>query len=397
MSPTETLLLANNDVQPNISLWAKTPLRFGAVYKRQLKKSTNITLYLNANVTDIQLHHDGHTVTALSVSTLEGKKVVMQARHFVLACGGLENARLLLVSRQVQTNGIGNQFDVVGRYYMDHPRAVFGKVKLAGKYPLPLLLGMPLSDGMAQVGMQFSERMQQQEGLLNNYLTLERHWSDQTAKVYQSFVRSMKIVLRKGYAGKRFTLSRANLAKIPELIYLLSPREIMPHFLYKHYKTLRDSLGGHIAELTIVNYCDQAPYPHSRVYLGSQRDRLQMPRLILDWKIGAEETRSLQRLLQVVDQHLRNHRIGSIDNTRPDSSDLSFTDASHHLGTTRMSDHPRQGVVDSHCRVFGVNNLFIAGSSVFPTAGHANPTLTIVALAIRLADHLKHVTKSLPH
>jgi choline dehydrogenase-like flavoprotein len=394
MSPVERSLFDNDDLQPNISMWAKKPLRFGTAFEAQLKRSRNVTVYMNASVTDIRLHHDGTAVDEMAASTIEGKKLQIKAKRFVLACGGMENARLLLVSRDVQRHGIGNQFDVVGRYFMDHPRTVFGKVKFHGKQHLPLLLGIPLADGMAQVGIQLSESVQRRERLLNNYLSLERHWSPQTAKAYQSFVHTMKILLRKGYSGRRFALSGAKLAIVPELIYLLAPRELMPHFLYRSVKTIKNRMSGGVEELIVVNYCDQIPNPASRVYLSHERDQLNVNRLILDWKVGEEETQSLMRLQELLDRYLKNNHIGYVEKNLSPINDLLYTDASHHIGTTRMSDDPRHGVVDKNCRVHGVSNLFLAGSSVFPTAGHANPTLTIVALGIRLAEHLKQLPDS---
>jgi choline dehydrogenase-like flavoprotein len=389
MSLTEGVIFANDDLQPNVSMWAKKPLRFGAVYGSRLRRSKNIAVYLNLSVTDVGLNRAGTAVEELSACTLSGKQVKIKAKRFVLACGGMENARLLLASRGVQRHGIGNQFDLVGRYFMDHPRVVFGKVKLHVPHKLPLLLGIPLAEGMAQVGIQFSEQMQRREHLLDHYLTLERHWSPQTAKAYQSFIHTMKIVLRRGYSGKRFAFSGVHLAKVPELIYLLAPRELMPHFLYRASRFVKNMLGRGVTELIVVNYCEQAPNPQSRVYLSHERDRLHLPRLILDWQITTEETRCLLRLQELLDQHLKKHQLGYLDTASSDFSALTYTDASHHIGTTRMSDDPRHGVVDRHGQVHGVQNLFIAGSSVFPTSGHANPTLTIVALAVRLAEHLK--------
>jgi choline dehydrogenase-like flavoprotein len=113
-----------------------------------------------------------------------------------------------------------------------------------------------------------------------------------------------------------------------------------------------------------------------------------MNRLVLDWKIGPDETRTLRRLHQLIDRNLRKHHVGSLDSDW-DRAPLGFSDAAHHAGTTRMSDNPRRGVVDGDCRVHGVRNLHIAGSSVFPTVGHANPTWTIVALALRLSERLR--------
>jgi choline dehydrogenase-like flavoprotein len=389
MNQQEKALFDHEDLKPNISLWAKKPLRFGAAYKSRLKHSRNIAVYLNANVTEILLNHAGTSVEALRAETLGGKRCRITAKRFILACGGMENARLLLVSRGVQTHGIGNQYDVVGRYFMDHPRAVFGKVKLSRPYRFPMLLGIPLAQGMAQVGIQLSEATQKREALLNHYLTFERQWSEQSAQAYQSFVHTMKILLRKGYSGNRFRLSSAKLAHVPELIYLLAPRELMPHGLYRPLRVMKNKLSGGVTELIVVNYCEQAPNPQSRVYLSHERDQLQMNRLVLDWKVGDEETRSLIRLQELVSSSLRRTRLGSLAHASRPLSALHYTDASHHIGTTRMCDDPRTGVVNSDCRVHGINNLFIAGSSIFPTSGYANPTLTIVALALRLAEHLK--------
>jgi len=204
----------------------------------------------------------------------------------------------------------------------------------------------------------------------------------------------MKIFLRKGYSGNRFGLSGAKLAQVPELIYLLAPRELMPHVLYRMVKTVKTRISGGVRELIVVNYCEQAPNPQSRVYLSQERDQLEMNRLVLDWKVTDDETRSLVRLQEVVDSRLQETQIGCLDTMAQKLTDLSYTDASHHIGTTRMSDNPRTGVVDRNCQVHGVRNLFVAGSSVFPTSGYVNPTLTIVALAIRLTDHLKKLATS---
>jgi choline dehydrogenase-like flavoprotein len=388
MSQSEKSLLDNQDLRFNISMWAKKPLRFGTAYRARLKRSRNISVYLNTNVTEAKLNQGGTSVEKLTAVTLSGKKLNFRAKCFVLACGGLENARLLLVSRGVQSNGVGNQYDTVGRYFMDHPRAVFGRVKLYEPQRLPLFLGIPLTGGMTQLGLGLAEGLQRREELLNNYLSLERQWSDRSAKAYQSFVHSMKVMLRKGYSGKRYKLLSANLAKVPELIYLLAPRELMPHFLYSAFRTVKEKFNKGVTDLTVVNYCEQIPRPDSRVFLSHERDQIGMNRLVLDWKIGAEERRSLMRLHELLDCHLRQKRMGYLDNRSSQSNELSFSDASHHVGTTRMSDDPREGVVDKNCKVHGIDNLFIAGSSVFPTSGHANPTLTIVALALRLAERL---------
>jgi choline dehydrogenase-like flavoprotein len=391
MSPAERSLFDNADLRPSVAIWGKRPLRFGKAYRRQLQASRNISVCLKASVIDIQLNPAATHVDACTAVSPSGNALRLRAKRFVLACGGLETARLLLASRSVRTTGVGNQYDVVGRYYMDHPRAVFGQVKLPKWTKFGVVLGTPLANGMAQLGIQLSDGVQRRERLLNHHLTLERHWSDHAARTYQSFVHSMKVLLRKGYAGRRFDAAAANLSRVPELIYLLAPRELMPHSLYRAARMLRQRLSKGVSELTIVNYCEQIPNPCSRVYLGDDRDRFGVPRLVLDWVINREESDSVMRLHALVDNHLRRHELGSVVHPA-ELSEALYTDASHHIGTARMSATPRDGVVDEHCRVHGVDNLFIAGSAVFPTAGHANPTLTIVALAIRLAERLRRLS-----
>ncbi len=388
MTERELGLFENSSLAPTVSLWAARPLRFGAMYRNRLRRSRNITLFLNANVIRINLTDSGRAVESVTVRGFNLKTMEVKARFFILACGGLENARLLLASHDRHAQGVGNRFDVVGRYYMDHPRAVFGEIQLSEAGRLRLLRGFPLSAGRVQVGIGIAEEVQRRESLLNHYLSLEAPASQYTQQSYQSFVQTMKIVLRRGYAGSRWKGLRARRPEIPEMIYLLTPKELMPHFLYRSYATIKDkvNLRGGEQRFTVVNFCEQAPDPESRVVLSHQRDRLGVNTLALNWRIGPEVTRSMMRLQELVAEHLQKLGIGTVSSN---GSDLSFTDASHHIGTTRMSKDPRSGVVDADCKVHEVDNLFIAGSSVFPTAGHANPTLTIVALAVRLAQHVQ--------
>jgi choline dehydrogenase-like flavoprotein len=138
-----------------------------------------------------------------------------------------------------------------------------------------------------------------------------------------------------------------------------------------------------------VNYSEQEPNIASRVYLDDEKDKLGMRKLVLDWKLSNRSFNSSLRLMRLLDEHFRRYGAGHIEQELTEIEELPYTDASHHLGTTRMSADPKTGVVDANCQVHGVNNLYVAGSSVFPTAGHANPTLTIAAMSLRLADYLK--------
>jgi choline dehydrogenase-like flavoprotein len=391
MSDDERHLLDDARLTPTVSLWAPAPMRFGSTYRRALQRAPRARGGIHAKQTHIHLNEAGDRVEALSVATLSGQRFVVRARTVVLACGGLENARLLLASRDRQPHGIGNRFDQVGRYFMDHPRAVFGKVRLRPGSRLPLLRGFPLPDGKVQVGLGLSQQTQRRERLLNHYLTLEVEVSGYTQQSYQSSVEIMKVLLRRGHAGRRWELGKAGLGALPDMIYLLTPREVLPHPVYRWCWLARQALPRkpRAESFVVVYFCEQPPDPASRVQLGPEVDRLGVNRLVLDWRIDAAVSASVLRLQQMLAERLEQTGLGHLENPE---SEPSYTDASHHMGTTRMSDEPRSGVVDRDGRVHGVDNLYVAGSSVFPCTGHANPTLTVVALALRLTEHLRQAS-----
>jgi choline dehydrogenase-like flavoprotein len=384
-------LFRDSELRPKLVSWGRRPLRFKKAYLKQLEQSANIQIYLKANATEIVTSESGGSVRYLAAATLNGNELRIEARNFVLACGGLENPRLLLLSRRAQSNGLGNDHDLVGRYFMEHPRAIVGSVRLSQPLGESLLLGTPLGDGKIQVGVGISDQLQRRERLLNSYLSLEPQLSDIALQAYESSANVVKVLMHKGASGKRVKNSAGRMSEMRDLAYLLTPKEVMPHFVYRYYARLKALTHRfrRVLDLTIVNFCEQLPRADSRVYLSDSRDRLNMNTLVLDWKIGAEETASLMRLQVLLAEQLSRLGAGRVESPDLNATGVSYTDASHHIGTTRMSADPRRGVVDANTRVHGVVNLYVAGSSVFPTAGSANPTLTIVALALRLADHLK--------
>jgi choline dehydrogenase-like flavoprotein len=388
MSADESEIFADGTFVPTTSLWAKATQRFGADFRSRLRRAANVRLLLHASITKICLNAAGSAVDGLEAATLAGGKLQIRARHYVLACGGLENARLLLVSRDRHPNGVGNDRDLVGRYFMDHPRAVSGKVHIPASRRLRALRGRALVDGKLQLGIGLSADTQRREELLNHYVTLESQTSGYAEARYQALVQTAKVLLRKGHAGSRWDFGRMKVADLPNMVYLLSPKELMPHTLYRWYLAAREAVPRRPAPQTyiVVYFCEQPPDPESRVTLSDSVDQLGMNRLKLHWRIGEPVVRSILRMQELLGQHLQATGVGHLEAS---SEEITFTDASHHMGTTRMSEHPSGGVVNSDCRVHGVGNLFLAGSSVFPCAGYANPTITIVALALRMAQHLQ--------
>ncbi len=394
LSDFEASIFQSANFKTNVSLFAKAPARFGykTKYYKKVSNSSSITLYINSNVVNLQLNEARSRVVRLNVACLNGVRYTVKAKTVVLACGGLENTRILLASDKQIPGGIGNQNGLLGRFYMDHPRAVFGRIKMTRKVKLDHFLGMPVTGGKMQLGIGLSDKIQAEEGLLNNYLSIEPCYSIGSMELYESFVKLMKRLLRKGYSGKRFDFKNQEIAEVPEMIYLLTPKELLPHFMYYtyyKYSRLAKNVVAKLTALSIVSYSEQEPNIASRVYLDHERDKLGMPKLVLDWKLSNRSLRSSLRLMHLLDEHFRRYKAGQVEEDITKIKELPYTDASHHLGTTRMSVDSKTGVVDANCRVHGIDNLYIAGSSVFPTAGHANPTLTIAAMSLRLADFLK--------
>jgi choline dehydrogenase-like flavoprotein len=389
ISPDERRLFAGELFVPTTSVWARKSQRFGADYRAALRRARTLRLLLNASATSINLNAAGNAVASISMATLERQRFQIRARHYVLACGGLENARLLLVSNDRCAGGVGNDHDQVGRYFMDHPRTVFGKVQVPASTRLYALRGRPLADGKLQIGIGLSPATQQRERLLNHYVTFESQTSGYAEARYQALVQTAKVLLRRGHAGSRWDLGRMKLRDLPEMVYLLSPKELMPHWLYRLFVAAREAVPRRSVPQTyiVVYFCEQPPDATSRVTLSESTDLLGVRRLRLNWHIADSVSDSVVRFQELLRLQLAATGVGTLE---PGTGSINYTDASHHMGTTRMSSDPTRGVVDRNCKVHGIDNLFIAGSSVFPSAGYANPTLTIVALALRLAKHLRN-------
>ena len=273
-STEERRLFQSPEVSPTIALWGVKPLRFGKAFGRTIRRSNLITLYLNANVTELVATDHGQSVKELVMKTMNQKRMTVQANTYVLATGGLENTRLLLNSRSQHSSGFGNENDVVGRYYLDHPRAIFGSIRVNQSVRLPLLTGLPLADGKIQFGVALSQQVQRDNGLVNSYASLEPQMSEFAERLYGRSINAAKVLLRRGHAGSRFQFPKMDVDSARDMIYLLTPKEIMPHFLYRPYAMLKRLVRRRreLRKLTVINFCEQSPDPNSRVTVTQERD-----------------------------------------------------------------------------------------------------------------------------
>ena len=378
-----------------------THLRFGQAYRAELEQASNIKTYLHANVVEIETNEVAKTVTRLRVATLEGKKFWVSAKAFVLAVGGIENPRLLLASKQVQSNGLGNQHDLVGRFFMEHPYLPSGKILLSNPAAAALYTHQNIRTGetLLATGLGLSKQVQEQEQILNfsaRLIPQPPEWVEAFNNLKYRLRQQPKTVHEAfptiGEDGQWYR--SGNTSMIEDLRKVIANLDRVASRAYaKLFNKSFHSRQSNLCQTHLIG--EQAPNPDSRITLSSERDRLGVNRVQLDWRLSPIDKYTIERSQQIIAEELARSGLGQpkIELTNDKSWD-SVVSSYHHMGTTRMSTNPRQGVVNENCRVHDISNLYVAGSSVFPTSGLSNPTLTLIALAIRLADHLKETMAS---
>ncbi|WP_295584304.1 FAD-dependent oxidoreductase [uncultured Lamprocystis sp.] len=374
------------DFSPKLALWAKRPPDFWSLFGTTLKTCPACLIIIGLTVTGLRLNESGVRLTALRAAPSTGGAAhEVRAGRFILAMGGIENTRLLLLGL-LDNPQARYPREPLGRYFMDHPRALYGKIRLNAGVDLTGYLGSPISGGMMQPGLGLAFDKQRALRCLNGYLHFEVARPPVVEQGYDTTLQIMKCLLRRGYAGRRLDPSLR--PPIYDLIYHLTPREILPYGLYRLYFRARALARAQRRNLVVFNHCEQAPDPDSRITLGTGKDRFGNPLARLNWRLNPPEIETLVRLQETLRTVLDKRGLGRLLSDPNDLEPALFADASHHLGGTRMSARPATGVVDADLKVHGVVNLFICGGSVFPTSGSGNPTWSIVAFALRLADHL---------
>ncbi|MBC7250181.1 MAG: GMC family oxidoreductase [Anaerolineae bacterium] len=366
-------------------------------YRDEIGRSGNITTFLYANAVELETNDTAQTVTRIRVACLGGRQFWVSAKVFILAAGGIEIPRLLLLSNKVQSAGLGNQHDLVGRFFMEHPHLWSGFYVPAGQeifrrvtlYRIHAVNGVTI---MAKLTLL--EEVLRREKLLNYCVSIHPAAKPRRLRyprVETRGVNSLKVLhkaARRGQWPKELSRHLRNILADVDHIAQAGFRSVQSR--------LDKALGKHKApkvEVFRLNHMsEQAPNPNSRVTLIPEKDALGRPRVQLNWQLSPIDIHTIVRAQEIISEELRRAGLGylhiELHGTTP-PPDLHG--GYHQMGTTRMHTDPRHGVVDENCRVHGVSNLFIAGPSVFPTVGYANPVLTFVALALRLTDHVKEL------
>lgn len=352
-----------------------------------------------ATATQLVRTRSESSIEGLTVGTLTGRVFTVEAEIFVLACGGLENAKLLLMSHPPgESTPIGNSHDLVGRFFMEHLHLWTGMVESR-----QTLARAPSTDftrsGSAWIKNKFAVTPETQErlGILSAAAMLtERPWAEAAGYLAHQG-RVSALVDRIGAEANRnhrLEVARSDWRNAAGW----AKRKATWELYGRRASRSRHERGGQLLEIYV--FAEQSPNRDSRVYLADEVDELGMRlldpncrKLVMDWRVNDVDVATVRATHGLISDRLKQlgpSRIGS--RFREEGLPPGLRGGFHHMGTTTMHASPRKGVVDPDLRVHDANNLFVAGSSVFPTVGYANPTLTVCALAYRLAEHLIGLT-----
>lgn len=344
---------------------------FAPAYKDLILKANNIHLYTYATVVKIMANEPVNSIQEILIKNQTDNTYTVRAKHFVLATGAIQNARMLLAANDQAKNGLGNDYDLVGRYFMEHLEVDTAEMWLLKPFPTDL----------------------------NTFNQTLMFWNE--LAIRKEVQRDEKIL--NGTCGLAPAAYARNAIPRIDTWQNEDPRKSRDN-MFKSWdeaveKSKTFNQGAIARAFTFQTRMEQAPNSDSRVTLSDKKDVLGVPLANLNWALTPLDKRSLRRINQIIAKEVGKAGIARIklhdflvdenDNSFPKSTNAGW----HHMGTTRMGTTPRKGVVDIHCQIHGINNLHIAGSGCFVTAGAPNPTLTLVALTLRLSNRIKERMK----
>jgi len=364
-------------------------LRFGKEYRNELFDSNNIKVLLHANAVDLITNNDIKHVNSLKISNLSRvRESKIIADTFVLCAGGIENPRILLNSGNRDNGGIANNNGLVGKYYLGHANAELGTLvtrdqEHADKLGHDFSMNKVFRKNLRRPYLRFSNTCLNNNKMLNCCI-YSRGVPDKNSGMYSLLSIYKQLILNKTLPD--------NLTK--NVINVLKD---IDDVIVQSFRNAKDEPYSFVIppeqSMRIWGIVEQAPISDSNVHLSTNQDELGLNKIILDWKLSGQEKQTMRKALIIISNELGRLNIGrvKIDDWLFEDDNLlgPITDSPHPAGTTRMSTTSVFGVVDVNCRSHFIDNLYISGGSIFPTNSYVSPTATIVALSIRLADHIK--------
>lgn len=361
-------------------------------YRDDLLAAENVTTLIGCTVVDLEWDASSHAIRRAIVARGDGSRFAIAARAFVLAAGGIENVQLLLTSEAARAGGSANRHDVIGRWITDHPEFRMAVVTPADSSVLDRL-GLYdirwVRNSMVSGFLTLPEPMKRDEGLLNVSVAMAPQPAGFGSRSHRA-ISSLRAI-RRGELPSRVARSLATIARSPRdtiAVLRLGSGRYMEHI---GGWSRPDVDRSSFAAIELWAATEQTASRENRLVLSDTRDGLGRKRIAMHMRWSSEDRRNFQRSAALITEELETSGIGRVrpwlemsGASRPHNSGYH-----HPMGGTRMHADPRYGAVDPDCRVHGTANLYVAGSSVFPSGhGYANPTLSIIALAVRLGDHL---------
>ncbi|MGF1542580.1 MAG: FAD-dependent oxidoreductase [Pleurocapsa sp.] len=322
--------------------WEQTPTRTAIRFGEEMRRSKNLQVVLGATATELKLDSSGQRITQVICRSMEGKQLIVEGETIVLAMGAFETARILLASNQQIPDGIGNLHNLVGCFYTDHPKHHTGVLRpdhLTREYARELQYA---PKPRFCICFALDDKTQREKKLLEHVLYLK--------PIYEQPIERLWRILR-------------------------------------GYPSCRDENGA-IAAYRVKFVTEQVPHKGSLIKLSTERDILGQRKLEVNWCFTDRDRYSMTETLRLLTERFQASGLGTFEFGNDPPNLETMTDAAHQMGTTRMGNRPEEGVVDTNCRVFGTENLYVASSAVFPTGPSYSPTFTILALARRLGQHL---------
>jgi choline dehydrogenase-like flavoprotein len=351
------------------------PTRFGEKYRDKVTGARNIHLYTHANVVDIRTNESVTSVEYVLAKNHIGRSFRFKAKYYVFACCAVQNARILLASNKQAPRGLGNDNDLVGRYWMEHPEVKSGELWINHPDRLKLYAYNDGYNAKVRSEIGITEAMQVEHKLLNGTISLSP----------LDIAKNMKPIIE--------TWSKDDPRESYQNTEDANIRAVRKKWLYMFNEHKNQGFE-------LFTRIEQSPNPDSRVTLDTETDALGMPRAKLHWALTQADKQAIRRLYLLFGQQVGISGIGRVKlmDFLQDENDPAWPSSTgggwHHMGTTRMSDDPQTGVVDKNCQVHGIQNLYMAGSSCFATGGAVNPTLSLIALTLRLSEHLDSQMKT---
>ena len=369
----------------------------------------NVRVLVNATVTRICSDDSGERFDRLDVSTIDGRQSTVRAKACVLAASTIENARLLLLSTDTHPSGLGNRNDLVGRYLTDHVQTQLGTFDQSSAQAISRRFGFfglrhAGRSHMYSHGLALSKYRQVSENLSNGAVYfMETRAEDDPVSALGRLVRRRStapysdiatVARSPGHLLKTVGLKTLESDRMPERVRHLIVESVvrrLPNMAAREYRFR--GLPHKLTGAEVQGIVEQVPDRNNRVTLSLRQDPLGLAMPLIQWRVASQEQNTMLRMAEI----LRDSFVSAgmpcpetpewVSQRQPEAATL--IDMGHTMGTTRMSESPSTGVVDTNLRLHDVQGVYLAGGSVMPTTGHANPTLMMVALSIRLADHLK--------